>query len=292
MSPPVARRLAEHTQQFFWLQNDYEHVRKLSEQHFLGELRHWLADPAAATRELASHRFVRASVATKRRRLQARRLSSRLRRTLATLVTLGSWRDDRKAYQQMANGVIHDFVNEFSRRSGRSVRDWEECFYWEIRSPQIFPLSVAELQRRFGPVMYTNDPRRRASTINGQRAVHLRTSLNQAIHRHHAGELKGMPACVGKVTGKARVILGKKEFSSMAKGDILVTANTRPEFVPIMKLASAIVTEEGGLTSHAAIVSRELKIPGVVGVQGILEAVKSGDRIFVDAFKGIISKRS
>jgi len=288
MSPPVARRLAEHTQQFFWLQNDYEHVRKLSEQHFLGELRHWLADPAAATRELASHRSVREAPATKRQRLRAKRLAPRLRRTLATLVTLGSWRDDRKAYQQMANGIIHDFIKEFSRRSGRPVRDWEECFYWEIRSPRIFPLSAGERQRRFRPIMYTNDPRRRSSTISGQRAVHLRALINQAIHQHHAGELKGMPACAGKVTGKARVILGNKEFSSMAKGDILVTANTRPEFVPIMKLASAIVTEEGGLTSHAAIVSRELGIPSVVGVQGVLEAVKSGDRITVDAVNGTI----
>ena len=57
-----------------------------------------------------------------------------------------------------------------------------------------------------------------------------------------------------------------------------------------MRLASAIVTEEGGITSHAAIVSRELKIPAVVGVQGILDAVKDGDTVEVDAVHGVVKK--
>jgi pyruvate,water dikinase len=63
---------------------------------------------------------------------------------------------------------------------------------------------------------------------------------------------------------------------------------TTPEYVPIMKMASAIVTDEGGISCHAAIVSRELKIPCVIGTKNATKVLKTGDEIEVDAEKGIV----
>ncbi|MFA5879289.1 MAG: PEP-utilizing enzyme [Candidatus Margulisiibacteriota bacterium] len=68
----------------------------------------------------------------------------------------------------------------------------------------------------------------------------------------------------------------------------MIAPNTRPEYLPIMRKALAVVTQEGGITSHAAIVSRELGIPAVVGVQGILDKLKDGDRVEVNANSGIV----
>jgi pyruvate,water dikinase len=102
--------------------------------------------------------------------------------------------------------------------------------------------------------------------------------------------MTGMSAYRGNVKGVVRIIKDKREFHKMRKGDILIAPNTRPEFVPIMKMAGAIVTEEGGITCHAAIVSRELKIPCIVGVQGITSNLKDGDNIEVDAVNGVIKK--
>jgi pyruvate,water dikinase len=65
---------------------------------------------------------------------------------------------------------------------------------------------------------------------------------------------------------------------------------TRPEFVPLMKLASAIVTDDGGITCHAAIVSRELGIPCIIGTKVGTKVFKDGDRVEVDANRGIIRK--
>ena len=76
----------------------------------------------------------------------------------------------------------------------------------------------------------------------------------------------------------------------MKAGNILLAPNTRPEYVPIMKLAGAIISEEGGITCHSAIVSRELKIPCIVGVQGACDQLKDGDLVEVNATKGIITK--
>ena len=71
----------------------------------------------------------------------------------------------------------------------------------------------------------------------------------------------------------------------MKKGDILVTDMTNPDFVPFMKIASAIVTDKGGITSHAAIVSRELNIPCVVGTEIGTQVLKTGQEYTVDSQK-------
>lgn len=102
------------------------------------------------------------------------------------------------------------------------------------------------------------------------------------------GPLKGMPASRGKVIGKAHVILLDKEFPEFQEGEILVSLQTMVHYMPIMKKALAILTEFGGLTSHAAIVSRELGKPALVGISGLISTVKTGDMLEVDADKGIV----
>jgi len=98
--------------------------------------------------------------------------------------------------------------------------------------------------------------------------------------------------CAGKRGygfGAAKVAKTTDEAASnMQKGDILVTDMTNPDFVPYMKIASAIVTDKGGITSHAAIVSRELNIPCVVGTENGTQLIKSGEKYTVDSRNGII----
>ena len=83
-------------------------------------------------------------------------------------------------------------------------------------------------------------------------------------------------------SGKARVILSPKDIGSFKPGEVLVTIITDPDWEPIMKIASAIVTDKGGRTSHAAIVSRELGIPCVVGSENATRVIKSGQTVTVD----------
>ena len=89
--------------------------------------------------------------------------------------------------------------------------------------------------------------------------------------------------------GKAKVVLNPEDANrDMCKGDILVTGMTDPDFVPFMKMASAIVTDKGGITSHAAIVSRELNIPCVVGTENATQILKTGQDYTVDSRNGVI----
>lgn len=99
---------------------------------------------------------------------------------------------------------------------------------------------------------------------------------------------RGLGASPGIGIGKAKIILSAKEITKMERGEVLVTEMTTPDFVPAMKKAAAIVTNTGGTTSHAAIVSRELGIPCVVGTGNATEVLKNGMSISVDGTHGIV----
>jgi pyruvate,water dikinase len=93
----------------------------------------------------------------------------------------------------------------------------------------------------------------------------------------------------GYGVGIAKVVLTPDQAAKdMQKGNILVTDMTNPDFVPFMKIASAIVTNKGGITSHAAIVSRELSIPCVVGTENATEVMRTGQEYTVDSRNGVI----
>lgn len=101
-------------------------------------------------------------------------------------------------------------------------------------------------------------------------------------------ELKGQAAYVGEATGKVRIINDTPDMAKMEQGDILVSRSTNPKLFPAMKLASAFVTDAGGLTCHAAIVARELKVPCVVGTVHATKVFKDGDVVRVSATKGLV----
>ena len=90
--------------------------------------------------------------------------------------------------------------------------------------------------------------------------------------------------------GKISYLKSAKENKKIKKGEILLVSNTTPDFMPAISKAAAIITNEGGLTCHAAIVSRELKIPCIVGTKIATQVLKDGDMVEVDASKGIIKK--
>jgi pyruvate,water dikinase len=97
---------------------------------------------------------------------------------------------------------------------------------------------------------------------------------------------KGMPASPGIASGRVRYIKDETELEKIKEGDVLVTVMTTPDMVPAMRRATAIVTDEGGMTCHAAIVSRELQIPCIVGTTDATSVLADGMDVTVDADKG------
>jgi pyruvate,water dikinase len=100
--------------------------------------------------------------------------------------------------------------------------------------------------------------------------------------------VKGLGASPGVVSGPVKIVEKIDQLDKVAEGDIIVTEMTMPDMVPAMKRAVGIVTDEGGMTSHAAIVSRELGVPAVVGTGSATRQLQDGQRITMDGDKGTI----
>lgn len=101
-------------------------------------------------------------------------------------------------------------------------------------------------------------------------------------------KIRGFCAVKGKARGMVRIIFERSQLDKVLAGDILIASMTTPDFLPAMKMAGAIVTDEGGITCHAAIVSRELKIPCVIGTKIATQVLKDGDSVEVDANRGAV----
>ena len=125
----------------------------------------------------------------------------------------------------------------------------------------------------------------------GQKAkIFLKKQNFEKIKIIQTNELAGTCACPGTARGTVRVINIPDEMGKMNPGDIMLSHTTFPSLVPAMKKAAAIITEDGGITCHAAIVARELQTPCVVGCKHALHILKDGDLVEVDATKGTIKK--
>jgi pyruvate,water dikinase len=102
-------------------------------------------------------------------------------------------------------------------------------------------------------------------------------------------EVSGQIAFKGKVQGTVRIVRKQKDMEAVQEGDILVSPMTTPDFLPAMQKAAAFVTNEGGVTCHAAIVAREMKKPCIIGTKIATHVLKDGDMVEVDAERGVVT---
>lgn len=112
--------------------------------------------------------------------------------------------------------------------------------------------------------------------------------IREIEHIEIPKEIKGQIAYKGIVRGVARLILSSKDKKEFNEGDVLVTINSNPSLMSFIQKSGAMVTDEGGVTCHAAIVSRELKIPCIIGTKIATQVLKDGDLVEVDASAGVV----
>jgi len=149
-------------------------------------------------------------------------------------------------------------------------------------------LSKGEIARRreFYMVVIKNN---RQELLSGNEAKsYFQKNFPQAAAVKARTKLAGTIASKGKARGRVVIVVTQEDQKKMRKGDILLSPMTTPRLMAAVKKAGAIVTDEGGLTAHAAIVSRELGIPCIVGTKYATQVFKDGDIVEVDADKGTV----
>lgn len=200
-------------------------------------------------------------------------------------------RDYRDMIRQKLNLAIRDFYKEISSRIGLNVNEIALLTNKEIEEHLLNSLhfdkkQIKKREKSFLLLQFGNKVEIYSGNSAKEKAAKF--SLYNVIGKMDI--IKGRAASPGKRKGFARIINTNLDFNKIKKGDIMVAAMTRQDFVPVMRRVSAIVTNEGGVTCHAAIIARELGLPCVVGTEIATEVLKDGDYIEVDATKGIIRK--
>lgn len=159
-----------------------------------------------------------------------------------------------------------------------------------LLSHEIFrPPSVAVMRKRFLHSIFVADQPLFIGSLKSYAGTHDAYRFIQTTKKS-SKEVSGSTGYSGVARGKVRIILLKKDIRKLKKGEVLVTSMTTPDFIPAMKRSAAFVTDEGGITSHAAVVAREMKKPCVIGTHFATKVFKTGDRVEVDATRGIVKK--
>jgi phosphohistidine swiveling domain-containing protein len=190
-------------------------------------------------------------------------------------------------YYAYFNGL--NVVKEIAKRLNIALYDMFFLTSWEARDALKQEINHKELikERQENQIGILLDEE--LTILSGEEAKEVIQSL-----KFPKSEIKdyveGKVAYPGKVKGVCRLLHGVEDMKRVEKGDIIVISMTDPNYVPVMEKAAAFVTDMGGILCHAAIVSREMKKPCVIGTKVATKTFKDGDLVEVDAEKGIVKK--
>lgn len=200
------------------------------------------------------------------------------------------WREHRKKYRIMALNLIWKILLSIENRSGISYNLLAYLMPDEIELVFSGLITSHQLQKRHDGPIFIECQNGSHKFYVGDEAKSLHEEVERKwLHQKEESEaIQGQVASQGYAKGVARIIFGERDFNKFKEGEVLVTGMTRPEFLPLMRKAVAIVTNEGGVTCHAAIVSRELGKPCIIGTRVATDKIKNGDLIEVRANHGTV----
>lgn len=200
-----------------------------------------------------------------------------------------------KDLRNLTDDLVHyhlDLVfSEIGRRNGFTPVEVRFLWHHELRSMLLenkkFTKTYLQEKQMYCSI-YSPEGNQWKHRVGKQAKKEIETALKSNIQKDETEEVKGMPASTGKAKGKVKVVLHYHDIGKVSNGDILVTIMTSPRFMPAIARASAIITDEGGITCHAAIISRELGKPCIIGTRNATKKLKDGDMVEVDADKGVV----
>ncbi len=218
-------------------------------------------------------------------------LTSDEKRLFNVLRTLGFWKFERKFMNQQAHELMEDFIRELAKRYSLSIPQVKMIAPYEMEQllirHEVDPLVLNERIRESVVLFRGTDYK----VLSGNNVKNISQQIrNSLIVDTTVSRLQGNTAYPGYAKGKVKRVDGPEDMKKLKTGEILISMSTSPHILPAMKRAAAIVTDSGGITSHAAIIAREIKIPTVIGTKIASKVLKDGDIVEVDANKGIVRK--
>lgn len=278
--------LEKHQQSYFWISNNYVDANILDVKYFEDEIKRLYSLKI----DLADHlKKINDTPKTSKKRKDELMKVLKIDKDLKFLIKVSEdftyWQDERKRSTFWNAHYLSLILKEVSKRTKIPLDELKYMSPREMSTVFSNPPMREELRlRRDNGVFYWDKEGHEA--VGGEEATLIKKSILGDKDLSDINDFRGLTACTGKAVGKVKVLKSAKEISKVEKGDILVAVMTRPDYIPAMRKASAIVTDEGGVTSHAAIVSREIGIPCIIGTKIATKVLKDGMLVEVNANHG------
>lgn len=292
----LQRKLRALAHEYIWLLSNYKEGRELTWQKVWEQIRFDMRSKTLneLKQELAGLLSkARRNTRTRVKLQRELRLSNKLHKACELLSWWSRWIDERKQMALLGNWYLEHYVQTAAQRLKIEPMRVKYMLFEEIiqgfQEGKILPVSEYKSRRKLSLYLTTKEHgRTRKQVITGKAAQVL---WKEIFPPRLSKEIKGQVASapVEKVEGVVQVILDphKERFTD---GRILVTTMTRPDFVSLMRRAKAIICDEGGITSHAAIISRELDIPCIIGTKVASKILRTGNRVELDLGVGTVQK--
>lgn len=286
--PAIAKALDEHQRNYFWSKNNYVADNVLDIGYFVREIKEMLTEGVDPSSEI--DKILSAPIRHRQDKEQLFRelgIQGRLKDLIHTSEDFTHWQDERKKSTFWATHYFSIILKEIGARVGADIDQLKYMMPFEVC--RVFqdglPDDIDDRLRATGFVWLPDD----CEALVGEDVDKL-IKVIENNKNLDVSEVKGLTACMGYAKGRVKICRSATEVGKVQKGDVLVAIMTRPDYVAGMKRASAIVTEEGGVTCHAAIVSRELGTPCVIGTKNATSVLKEGEMVEVIADEGLVRK--
>ncbi|MBI2136109.1 hypothetical protein HYU06_03490 [Candidatus Woesearchaeota archaeon] len=274
-----------HIKRFFWIKSQWDKAREYTADDVISEIKEAVDKNEQIT--ITTDSQLKKNILLKKKLFKELNLSHELIDLVEITDFVTFWQDQRKIVILSGVYAFQQFVDEIAKRFKVDSRDLKYLLADEVNPDDVGSIKNTNLKERRKASIFIHCEDQ-LEVFTGDRYKEIKSMLVRQHKEDDVKELNGMCASLGNVTGKVKVCINAAEIFKVEKGDILVTSMTRPEFVPAMKRAAAIITDEGGITSHAAVISRELKIPCVIGTKIATKVLKDGDLVIVNANHGIV----
>jgi phosphohistidine swiveling domain-containing protein len=176
----------------------------------------------------------------------------------------------------------YEALSKFAIERGLTHEDLMYCSYLEIINNKIPNHKVLEERKKEYVTCFSHGE---IEVVSGKRLNIFKKLVSE---KNIDKIINGRTAFPGLITGSVKIINNPKDMDDFKRGDVLVASMTTPSMVMIMKKAIAFITDEGGITCHAAILAREMKKPCVIGTKNATKILKDGDLVEIDASKGVV----
>ncbi len=283
----IAKMISTHQQKYFWKLNSFTCAKKLTVKDFTKEIKELLKKKTDINKFISDYQSIGQKIKEKNKIIKKIK-NKKLVDLLLIADALFDIHDRRKEHITWVLNYTDFILSEIAGRFEMDIRDLRYISPVEFEQ---LPAIAKELhlRRTEGSVYIYFPPGKDLLVFSGSKANKYFAQLEKQNTISATKEIKGVCASPGKVVGMVKVCRGEEEIDKMKEGDILVACMTQPEFLPAMKKAKAIITDEGGLTCHAAIIARELGIPCVIGTKIATQVLKDGDEVEVDANHGVVT---